>query len=1208
MNTKRTKSRNGWWFAILAILAVPGLQAQPTISPAPKAAAAAEAEDVIVLTPFEVNTTTDKGYAATDTLAGSRLRMELRDVAASITVVNKDFMNDIAANTLEDLLTYTAGTEIEGISGNFSGSGFNPGGFTELNGASRRVQSEVRVRGLSNGIDQTRDYFITDAPMDNYNLDRIEVLRGPNAILFGLGKPGGIANSGLIKAQLTKTKTEVKTQIDQESSKRIVFDHNQVLIKDVLALRFAALLSNKRYQIKPAHKNDERYYLTATWRPWKGGQLRVSTEKAKEKTNKPYIFTPMNSVSWWIDMGKPYWNPMTGTGAYLMSDISAVPLALRPFKPDGSSSSDIPTPGYTSNTNRPGTLVGGVPQSSGLSIIGEDPRSSRLGIANFGDARVQAFEFGGNTRSRVNPITATTNPGAYANTAAFDMGDSVNYMRQKNAATGLYHETTNPTGKYQPTWYNFWKDQHLMDSNIFDFYHQSLDGPNKREWAFWKTYNASFTQDIGRNAGIEISYDWQRLDNGYIQPLQFRQPTITIDLNRFLVDGTNNDNFARPMFHTALGQSNTGSTEREAYRATGYYKLDFTQMKTAWLAKLLGRHVFTGSHTTMDRDIYSLGGRLDTIGTDYAAAKLINSPLDRKLLTTDNPNQVFQIGDTERHVMRQSYLGASLTHRTSLDGYSLQGVSALQNLDGLDTIGVRYYERPIDPTKATPVLTAPFTVNPQNWKNRNFSLVKVGEYDTRKTTTGGSHNYEKTASQSIVSTNYFWDDTLVTTLGYRWDRFSSFEASNSTATIDGLRNITPEVWQMLPKKIIKSNKFNYGLVLHTPPFLRGKLPLGADVSLTYNQSDNFSPGAQKYDVYNNLLDPVTGKTEEWSVLLTLFSNKLQLRAIQYETSQVGVAAGSFLEIQNLVWRRLQNQVQWTRSQTWRDQVVTTFGPSGLATLAAWDAFEQTAPAQALFNTYGVTLPTGPIGAAVPQVDFSARITDIIAPQDQVAKGYEFDVTYNPTPQWRIAMNAGKQKTVNTNTGIASRRMFNSLEPYWASFGPGGAGALPTVAATNITTSSGNLAGDWVDINAKMKAVELLDGGAAPEQRGWRFNAQTNYTFKGGFLDNVQIGGAFKWQARAVIGFHVIDGPDTLRPGIIDVTNPYWAPAETNIDAWIGYSRVFSSKKIKWSVRLNVKNIGEGNRLIAVSAQPDGTIDTARMSVPQQWTLSNSFEF
>src|SRR5688572_21715436 len=84
---------------------------------------ASSKDEAVQLSPFEVAAERDDGYKANSTLAGTRLRTELRDVAASITVVTKEFMKDIGANNLEDLLTYTVGTEVSGLGGNFSAAG-----------------------------------------------------------------------------------------------------------------------------------------------------------------------------------------------------------------------------------------------------------------------------------------------------------------------------------------------------------------------------------------------------------------------------------------------------------------------------------------------------------------------------------------------------------------------------------------------------------------------------------------------------------------------------------------------------------------------------------------------------------------------------------------------------------------------------------------------------------------------------------------------------------------------------------------------------------------------------------------------------------------------------------------------------------------------------------------------------------------------------
>ncbi|MEO6245292.1 MAG: hypothetical protein ABIQ12_07630 [Opitutaceae bacterium] len=78
-------------------------------------------------------------------------------------------------------------------------------------------------------------------------------------------------------------------------------------------------------------------------------------------------------------------------------------------------------------------------------------------------------------------------------------------------------------------------------------------------------------------------------------------------------------------------------------------------------------------------------------------------------------------------------------------------------------------------------------------------------------------------------------------------------------------------------------------------------------------------------------------------------------------------------------------------------------------------------------------------------------------------------------------------------------------------------------------------------------------------------------------------------------------------GVYDVKRPFYGPTESNVDGWIGYSRKLN-EKIRWSAQLNVRNIGVGNRLIPVSAQPDGTYDSMRIAEPQTWQLTTSFEF
>ena len=82
---------------------------------------AQEDEEVYDLSPFTVDETGDIGYSATSTLAGTRLNTNLRDIGASISIVNEEFLDDTASDNMMDVLLFTPNTEVSGPNGNFSG-------------------------------------------------------------------------------------------------------------------------------------------------------------------------------------------------------------------------------------------------------------------------------------------------------------------------------------------------------------------------------------------------------------------------------------------------------------------------------------------------------------------------------------------------------------------------------------------------------------------------------------------------------------------------------------------------------------------------------------------------------------------------------------------------------------------------------------------------------------------------------------------------------------------------------------------------------------------------------------------------------------------------------------------------------------------------------------------------------------------------------
>src|SRR5690348_16443471 len=92
---------------------------------APAAGATGDQQDeTIVLSPFVIQSGEDPdSYRATSTLAGTRIRTDLRDVGSSISGVTCKFLTDTGSRRAEDLLVYTPSTEVAAQGGNFLGQG-----------------------------------------------------------------------------------------------------------------------------------------------------------------------------------------------------------------------------------------------------------------------------------------------------------------------------------------------------------------------------------------------------------------------------------------------------------------------------------------------------------------------------------------------------------------------------------------------------------------------------------------------------------------------------------------------------------------------------------------------------------------------------------------------------------------------------------------------------------------------------------------------------------------------------------------------------------------------------------------------------------------------------------------------------------------------------------------------------------------------------
>src|SRR5262245_61817135 len=115
------------------------------------------------------------GYEVAAITSATRTLTPLRDVPQSVTVATRDLMKDQLMLSMGDVIRYVPG-------------------ITTHQGENNRDQVIIRGNNSSadfflNGVRDDVQYY-----RDLYNLERVEALKGPNAMIFGRGGGGGVVN------------------------------------------------------------------------------------------------------------------------------------------------------------------------------------------------------------------------------------------------------------------------------------------------------------------------------------------------------------------------------------------------------------------------------------------------------------------------------------------------------------------------------------------------------------------------------------------------------------------------------------------------------------------------------------------------------------------------------------------------------------------------------------------------------------------------------------------------------------------------------------------------------------------------------------------------------------------------------------------------------------------------------------------------------
>jgi hypothetical protein len=260
------------------------------------------------------------------------------------------------------------------------------------------------------------------------------------------------------------------------------------------------------------------------------------------------------------------------------------------------------------------------------------------------------------------------------------------------------------------------------------------------------------------------------------------------------------------------------------------------------------------------------------------------------------------------------------------------------------------------------------------------------------------------------------------------------------------------------------------------------------LSLGYNEASNFSPSKIGVDPYGVQYAPPVGNTKDYTLQLRFLNDKLSIRVTKFKTVQQNVPVGSFNA--SSAKMRLSRAMNGMMVETWNNGTSTRkpttpewivnkwfFGDSYDKTIAntplptGWDvtnhpelltqplrvraaaattpndgtvteplvspdevayrlAWFKAQPDSAWYRPFGLELFQG-LGFRRDYGGNSGFWPETTPPNlvgngNQTAKGTEFDITINPTPNWRVSMNASESRAANTDPWGGLTRYINEF--------------------------------------------------------------------------------------------------------------------------------------------------------------------------------------
>lgn len=226
-----------------------------------------KATDDLLLDEVNVTTSRDKqpnltiGYQAKTNTTAVKTDTALIDLPQSLTVITPELIKDQNMQSIADTIRYVPGVGIAQGEGNRDTPIFRGNSST----------SDMYVDGIRDDMQYYRDL---------YNVERVDVLKGPNAMVFGRGGSGGLINRATKVADWSNNH-EMNVQFGSFDKYRLTGDFDHAINQDV-AVRLTSVWENSRSFREGFEAGRWGINPTVSWRPSDQTKVTLGYERYED--------------------------------------------------------------------------------------------------------------------------------------------------------------------------------------------------------------------------------------------------------------------------------------------------------------------------------------------------------------------------------------------------------------------------------------------------------------------------------------------------------------------------------------------------------------------------------------------------------------------------------------------------------------------------------------------------------------------------------------------------------------------------------------------------------------------------------------------------------------------------------------------------------------------------------------------------------------